>query len=569
MVATPALKLNVMFANFPYGGNGATSSEHPNIREWTVETALKMSKDPRIGGFWSKDFSDCPIPMTRNKAIRTAIEEGCHLLLMIDSDQSPNLHKGEPWFKPFWDEAFGFIYDNYHKGPRLVFAPYCGPPNGGESVYVFQWRNYGDHGDETEYSLEMYSREQAAIMSGIQEAAAGPTGLILIDLRLMDLIQPSGRPKRDILEDLRSGKISVEQAEYQLREGYFYYEWKNQYAAEKASTEDVTFTRDIALAGQEKLGYNPVFCAWDSWIGHHKPWCVGRPRRYLTQQVGASLRKAVLEDNHPRETFMEINPNGTGDATLDRAIKDALARHEAVPASRNPNGVPLIEMVYEDGQKLRDFGSGAWYDHGHTPAEQVRVLTDIIRSKIHLNPGRGVRVLEVGSWVGRTAVAMAEVGEDVQVHCVDTWEGTKGDMTGDALIEEAGGPEGVYAKFLENVGDRLNKSIFPWKGRSVDRGEQHWGKFDLIYIDADHSYEGCKGDILAWWKHLEDDGVMVGHDYLVKGFMGVVDAVKEVFGENYSTQGWHPGGAMWVARKSDHPDLEKEIKRGRFACAAV
>src|SRR6185369_12185898 len=115
----------------------------------------------------------------RNLAIRRAKEKGCHLLLMVDSDQSPNKHRSEPWFKPFWDEAFNFIYDNYGKGPHVVGAPYCGPPNGTENVYVFQWDTNGNKDEETAYSLEMYSRAQASMMAGIQECAALPTGMIL------------------------------------------------------------------------------------------------------------------------------------------------------------------------------------------------------------------------------------------------------------------------------------------------------------------------------------------------------------------------------------------------------
>ena len=52
---------------------------------------------------------------------------------------------------------------------------------------------------------------------------------------------------------------------------------------------------------------------------------------------------------------------------------------------------------------------------------------------------------------------------------------------------------------------------------------------DLVFIDADHTYEGCKKDIDLWWPKLKKGGVMLGHDY-GPHFEGVVKAVNERFG---------------------------------------
>lgn len=52
------------------------------------------------------------------------------------------------------------------------------------------------------------------------------------------------------------------------------------------------------------------------------------------------------------------------------------------------------------------------------------------------------------------------------------------------------------------------------------------GSLGLVYIDADHSYEGCKRDILAWIPKLAPLGIMAFHDYLAPHY-GVNRAVKE------------------------------------------
>lgn len=37
--------------------------------------------------------------------------------------------------------------------------------------------------------------------------------------------------------------------------------------------------------------------------------------------------------------------------------------------------------------------------------------------------------------------------------------------------------------------------------------------FDLIYIDGDHSYNGCKQDIEDWWPKVKKGGLFLGDDY--------------------------------------------------------
>jgi hypothetical protein len=259
------LKLNVMFAFFPYSGSGGVSSEHPSIRTWFAQTMMKIKADPRIDQVLSKDFSDTPITMTRNKAVRYARDHGADVLIMCDSDQHPdNLIGMDPFARPFWDTSFNFLYKHHPHGPVVIGAPYCGPPPD-EICYVFRWHTRQSDHPNVDMELEMYGREEAAGLSGIQQAAALPTGLIMFDTRVFDLVKPP----------------------------YFYYEYTDQYESEKASTEDVTATRDIGIQGQNQLGYSPIHVNWDAWAGHWKPKCVSKPTVITTDHVGLKYRQVT------------------------------------------------------------------------------------------------------------------------------------------------------------------------------------------------------------------------------------------------------------------------------------
>lgn len=60
------------------------------------------------------------------------------------------------------------------------------------------------------------------------------------------------------------------------------------------------------------------------------------------------------------------------------------------------------------------------------------------------------------------------------------------------------------------------------------------GELDFVYLDGDHSYEGCKKDLEVWWDKLKPGGIFCGDDYLDSPFekngmadFGVKRAVDE------------------------------------------
>ena len=64
--------------------------------------------------------------------------------------------------------------------------------------------------------------------------------------------------------------------------------------------------------------------------------------------------------------------------------------------------------------------------------------------------------------------------------------------------------------------------------------------FDLVFVDADHSYEGSKKDINMWYNKVRSGGILCGHDYEDFGVnidgkyykFGVIKAVNEFVKNN-------------------------------------
>ena len=305
---------SVCFATFPYGGNGGAPNTTPEVEKWLRKTIHKAKLDPRIKEVFEFEKADTPITMTRNAAVWACRNQKIDFLVMVDSDMHPDFelnHHHDSSQKPFWDVAIDFLVDHWEKGPACVAAPYCGPPPN-EVPYVFHWTQMESGDPGCGFSLEMYSREYAEHMAGIQPVAALPTGLIMFDVRLFELTAPKQQDFAKRIEEwltpcegrtLEAHLISeiaarCEHEKFKDCHSWFYYEYIMDsdgrcYESQKASTEDVTATRDISLAGIQAYGYNPIFCAWSSWAGHIKPKTVGKPRGITAEVISEKFVEAL------------------------------------------------------------------------------------------------------------------------------------------------------------------------------------------------------------------------------------------------------------------------------------
>ena len=329
---TPA-KLNVFFSFFPYGGNGGCATEHPNIRSWFAQTMVQCNRDERIGKITASDYSDTPIPMMRNRAVCEARDVGADVLVMVDSDQHPDLYIGaDPTAVPFFSSCFDFVYARKMKGMcTTIGAPYCGPPPS-ECPYIFRWANTESNNPNIDHHIEMYGREEAAIMTGIQECAALPTGCIMFDMEMFNVTDP-----RHEYEALLKKYGSIETAKA-LTKPWFYYEYKDIYQAYKASTEDVTASRDMLLCAHAKLGYPTLFVQWSSWAGHWKPKCVGKPIALSSESINEKYSAAVMSGRKERHHMMNITNVNFGKTAI--AVQATKVYNGAVNDAITPEVLP-------------------------------------------------------------------------------------------------------------------------------------------------------------------------------------------------------------------------------------
>lgn len=150
------------------------------------------------------------------------------------------------------------------------------------------------------------------------------------------------------------------------------------------------------------------------------------------------------------------------------------------------------------------------------------------------------RILELGTLHGRSTRAMLDNSE-AHVWCVDTWRGSGASIPGGPRGRKATKED--YQQFLENT-SCVRGRITILKMTTQKAAQQLTEDFfDLVFIDADHSYEAVRCDIISFAPLVKVGGLLCGHDYN-RHWPGVVRAVTELI--TYPQGG---GKNIWWARK--------------------
>jgi hypothetical protein len=110
--------------------------------------------------------------------------------------------------------------------------------------------------------------------------------------------------------------------------------------------------------------------------------------------------------------------------------------------------------------------------------------------------GSHLRIIEIGSWIGFSALRLAEWNPQATILCIDPWLGSFELQKMDELQPQIANS---YEQFLANTA-HLADRIWPYRTTGVDGLlDAHEKGFDatLIFIDGSHQYESVWGDIHA------------------------------------------------------------------------
>ena len=123
-------------------------------------------------------------------------------------------------------------------------------------------------------------------------------------------------------------------------------------------------------------------------------------------------------------------------------------------------------------------------------------------------------IVNIGAGGGTSGLAFMESRGDLHLITIDIQDESSpfGCLEAERrMLLEAGYPKSMQQKWNQIHGDSKTVSLLD--------------PVDMAFIDGDHSYEGCAGDIAAWWPQIKPGGIMAIHDYdKERVFLGRDDA---------------------------------------------
>jgi len=121
-------------------------------------------------------------------------------------------------------------------------------------------------------------------------------------------------------------------------------------------------------------------------------------------------------------------------------------------------------------------------------------------------------VVNLGAGAGTSGLAFMESRPDLRLITIDIEDGDSplGSLLSEKnMLKDAG----LWNdRVTHKKGDSVKVGNY-WLMAGTVHGLSSYDKVDMVFIDADHSYEGCKGDILAWLPNIKAGGILAIHDY--------------------------------------------------------
>ena len=164
--------------------------------------------------------------------------------------------------------------------------------------------------------------------------------------------------------------------------------------------------------------------------------------------------------------------------------------------AERPNAITRLPWPIE--KKLFRFRYRSWFRGKEFTSNWTADHLTVWRRVLWPLRGARLRILEIGSWEGRSAVFFLNFFSDSTITCVDTFD-------------------------IPQVENRFDQNLAPFKGRveklkcmskeglgSLAKQERC---YDLAYIDGSHMRDDVMADSIAAWPLLQRGGVIIWDDY--------------------------------------------------------
>lgn len=161
----------------------------------------------------------------------------------------------------------------------------------------------------------------------------------------------------------------------------------------------------------------------------------------------------------------------------------------------------------------------------------------------------GSTIVEIGSWKGKSTFCLASGLRKGTIYAIDPFN-ADGEAGNKETYESKIGEKPLIDQFKENTREvHKNENIIALQGYSQEFVNK-FSKIDLLFIDGDHSIEGCKYDFENFSKFIPKGGYIALHDfYEDRDELGPTWVVKNLLKNNNEFRFFRQYNTLWIAKK--------------------
>lgn len=166
--------------------------------------------------------------------------------------------------------------------------------------------------------------------------------------------------------------------------------------------------------------------------------------------------------------------------------------------------------------------------------------------------GRNSIVVEIGSWQGKSTYCIARGLRKGKVYAIDPFNADAGlDAASENEYRLKKGDNDLLQNFKKNMRQlKVLDKIEIKKGYSYEFNND-FKNINFLFIDGDHSIEGCRRDFELYSSKIVPGGFIAFHDYYEeRNELGPTDVIKNILSKRTDFKFYKQYDSLWVGRKS-------------------
>ena len=179
---------------------------------------------------------------------------------------------------------------------------------------------------------------------------------------------------------------------------------------------------------------------------------------------------------------------------------------------------------------------------------------------------KNINILEIGSWFGASTLSWAQglikySGQESSITCIDAWQpffdmNIHSEKQYAKEMEQLLESDFAYNVFLHNMGTLKGKiETQHFRGQSENILPQlRDNQYDIVFIDADHTYIPVKKDIQNSLRLVKEGGVICGDDlnlqlHEIDDEYAIKNKHKDFIQDSKTKRNFHPGVTVAVSEE--------------------